>query len=474
MTASLPPWLEDFRARHDASVIDTHISWLLLAGALAWKIKKPISLPFLDYGSAARRHCCCEAELRLNRQFAPDLYLGLEAIGHSADGEEWAVRMRRFPEEQRLDHLCALGHLRLDQLSALADTLNRFHAATAVAGPDTVFGTPAQVLEQAIENFTELAALAPAHAERLGALEAWTRDEFARIRPTVAARKAAGRVRECHGDLHLGNLVLLDDRITPFDCIEFNDSLRWIDVASEIAFTYIDLLDHHRPDLAAWLLNEWLTVSGDFEAMKVLRFYAVYRAMVRAKVAALGGAAEGVDAYLRLAAEIAAPPPPRLTITFGVSGSGKTTASADLLLADASATTLRLRSDVERKRLFGLGPLDDSRSAISGNIYTPDSTLRTYSMLHDTAGMLLAAGWSVVVDAAFLRRDERTNFLALATAHGARMDILACSAPDYELRRRLLARHGDASEATVDVLDRQLRWMETLETDEQARVVGPV
>lgn len=472
MTAPLPPWLEDFRARHDATVIETHISWLLLAGALAWKIKKPISLPFLDYGNAARRRCCCEAELRLNRQFAPDLYLGTEAIGHSDDGEEWAVRMRRFPEAQRLDHVCAHGHLRLDQLSALATTLHRFHTRTAVAGPESPFGEPEQVFAQAIENFTELVELAPAHADRLAALEAWTRDEFARIRPTLAARKAAGRVRECHGDLHLGNLVLLDDRITPFDCIEFNDSLCWIDVASEIAFTYIDLLDHQRPDLATWLLNEWLTVSGDFEAMKVLRFYAVYRAMVRAKVAGLGGEREGVDAYLRLAGEIASPPPPRLTITFGVSGSGKTTASADLLLADASATTLRLRSDVERKRLFGLGPLDDSR-AVPGGIYTPDSTLRTYAMLHDTAGLLLSAGWSVVVDAAFLRRDERTRFLALASAHGAPMGILACSAPAGELRRRLLARHGDASEATVDVLDRQLRWMEPLDADEQARAVGP-
>ncbi|MCK6374744.1 MAG: AAA family ATPase [Zoogloea sp.] len=472
MTAPLPPWLEDFRARHDATVIETHISWLLLAGALAWKVKKPIRLPFLDYGSVERRRRCCEEELRLNRQFAPDLYLGLEVVGRSDGGEEWAVRMRRFPEEQRLDHVCAHRHLRLDQLSELAATLQRFHAGTAVAGPDCAFGEPEQVFAPAIENFTELAALAPDQAHRLAPLETWTRDEYARIRPTLAARKAAGRVRECHGDLHLGNLVLLDDRITPFDCIEFNDNLRWIDVASEIAFTYIDLLDHQRPDLATWLLNEWLTVSGDFEAMKVLRFYAVYRAMVRAKVAGLGGEREGVDAYLRLAGEIASPPPPRLTITFGVSGSGKTTASADLLLADASATTVRLRSDVERKRLFGLGPLDDSR-AVPGGIYTPDSTLRTYTMLHDTTALLLSAGWSVVVDAAFLRRDERTDFLALASAHGARMDILACSAPDSELRRRLMARHGDASEATVDVLDRQLRWMEALDADELARVIGP-
>jgi len=472
MTTPLPPWLEAFRARHDATVIETHISWLLLAGALTWKIKKPIGLPFLDYGSAEKRRRCCEAELRLNRRFAPDLYLGLEVVGTSDQGEEWAVQMRRFPEAQRLDHVCAHGQLRLAHLSGLAVTLHAFHREAPVAGPDSPFGEPGQVLAPALENFTELAALAPAQASRLAGLEAWTRAEFARIRPALAARKAAGRVRECHGDLHLGNLVLLDDRITPFDCIEFNPQLRWIDVASEIAFTYIDLLDHRRPDLAAWLLNEWLTLSGDFDAMQVLRFYAVYRAMVRAKVAGLGGASEGVEAYLRLAEEISSPPPLRLVIACGVSGSGKTTASADLLLADASATTVRLRSDVERKRLFGLGPLDDSR-VVPGGIYTPGSTLRTYTTLHDTARLLLGAGWSVVVDAAFLRRDERNRFLALANAHGASLDILACSAPDEELRRRLLARHGDASEATVDVLDRQLRWMEPLDADELVRVVGP-
>jgi aminoglycoside phosphotransferase family enzyme len=180
---------------------------------------------------------------------------------------------------------------RPEQLSQLARLVVAFHDAAAVAGPDTRFGEPAQVLAPALDNFAPLRARLPGQAPRLDALEAWTRAEFARIEPTLAARKAGGRIRECHGDLHLGNLVLLDGQVCPFDCIEFSDDLRWIDVASELAFTYMDLLDHRRPDLAAWLLDAWLRESGDFQAVPVLRFYSVYKALVRAKVAALGGAA---------------------------------------------------------------------------------------------------------------------------------------------------------------------------------------
>jgi aminoglycoside phosphotransferase family enzyme len=284
MPSILPDWLEDFRARLGAEVIETHISWLLLTGAFAWKLKKPITLPFLDYGTAARRRHFCHEELRLNRRFAPDLYLGVEAVG---DSGECAVKMRRFPESQRLDHVCARGELSPAHLSGLARVVVDFHAQAAVAGQETPFGEPEQVLAAALENFTELFTLLPAATPQLERLERWTRHEFARIRPALAARKAAGRVRECHGDLHLGNLVLLDGHVRPFDCIEFNDDFRWIDVASELAFTYVDLLDHNQPRLAAWLLNAWLTEAGDFEAVPVLRFYAVYKAMVRAKVAGI-------------------------------------------------------------------------------------------------------------------------------------------------------------------------------------------
>ena len=464
-TAPLPAWLEAFRRRLGAEVVETHISWLLLAGDTAWKLKKPLTLPFLDYGTPALRRHFCEEELRLNRRFAPGLYLGLDAVDGTG---EWAVRMRRFPESQRLDHVCARGELGPEQLSQLARVVVAFHDAAAVAGPGTRFGEPAQVLAPALDNFATLRARLPEQAPRLDTLEAWTRAEFARIEPALATRKAGGRIRECHGDLHLGNLVLLDGQVCPFDCIEFSDDLRWIDVASELAFTYMDLLDHRRPDLAAWLLDAWLRESGDFQAVPVLRFYSVYKALVRAKVAALGGTSAQATDYLTLAESIATPPPPRLTITFGLSGSGKSTQSGALLRSSPGATTLRLRSDVERKRLHGLAPLERSHSTPAGGIYTAEATRRTYALLHATAAMVLDAGWSVVVDAAFLKRHERDSFRALAAERGADFAILACSAPLDEMRHRLETRQHDASEATVEVLERQLDWVEPLATDETA------
>jgi aminoglycoside phosphotransferase family enzyme/predicted kinase len=464
-------------------LMQTHASWVLLADDFAWKIKKPVVLSFLDYGTAEKRRAACSAELRLNRRFAPQLYL--EVVDF--DGEP-AVKMRRFPEAARLDHVCQRGELRPAHLAALAATLARFHAAAAVAAADSRFGTPAAALAPALENIAELRTLTMAPpgatprglpAAELDALEDWTRKEHARLTPAFSARKASGCVRECHGDLHLGNLVLLGDEVVPFDCIEFNEDFRWIDVASEIAFLLVDLLDHGRPGLACWLLNAWLVECGDFDALRVLRFYMAYRALVRAKVAAIrtcqqedGQAADcpEVRDYLALAAAIAAPPPPSLTITHGLAGCGKTTAASARLLADPAASTIRLRSDVERKRLYGLAAHAASGSPLDGGIYTADAHVRTYARLAELAELALGAGWSVVVDAAFLRRDERDMFRALAARHDAAFAILAPQAPAAELARRIEARRGsgDASEATREVLERQLAWLEPLDADEPA------
>ena len=502
MSDALPPLiaglLDPRRYPHPAERVDlveTHASWLLLAGEFAYKIKKPITLPFLDYGTLQRRESCCRAELVLNRRFAPNLYLDVVPIG-GAPGQpqigalpalEWAVRMRRFDESGRLDHLAARGDLQPAHLSQLALTLCVFHAAAAAAGPETRFGAPDLVLAAARENFVELRQLLPLDAQaQVEQLARWTEAEFGRRRADFAARKAGARVREGHGDLHLGNLVLIDGRVTPFDCIEFNEDFRWNDTASELAFVWIDLLDHRRPGLAAWLLNAWLEAGGDFQALAVLRFYAVYRAMVRAKVAALRARQEDAKqglaeldsarGYLQLARGIAVPRPPTLVITCGLSGSGKTTASSARLLDPhdpAAGSLVRLRSDVERKRLFGLAPDDSSGSALDGGIYVAEATTRTYARLYALAREILVAGWPVIVDAAFLRRDERAVFRALAAGLGAKFGILATTAPVAELRRRLTARRGDASEAGVAVLEKQLARFQPLDEDEQACVIGP-
>ena len=502
MPDALPPLitalLDPLRYPHSAGrveLVETHASWLLLAGDFAYKIKKPVTLPFLDYGTLARREEFCRAELVLNRRLAPDLYLDVVPIGGTSAqpqfGElpaiEWAVRMRRFDESGRLDHMAARVELRPEHLAQLAATLCAFQQAAAIAAPDTRYGEPEQVLAAARENFVELRQLLPGSDQpRVGQLAEWTETEFARHTGDFAARKTGGFIREGHGDLHLGNLALIDGRVTPFDCIEFNEDFRWNDPASEIAFVWIDLLDHGQPGLAAWLPNAWLEAGGDFAALRVLRFYAVYRAVVRAKIAALRGRQEEPEAargeldaargYLDLAWRIAVPPAPTFVITCGLSGSGKTTASSARLLdttLESAGSTVRLRSDVERKRLFGLAPQDSSNSAPDAGIYTTEATTRTYARLLTLARDLLLDGWPVIVDAAFLKRAERDSFAALAAELGVGFKILATEAPPEELHRRLLTRRGDASEATVAILERQLTWFEPPGAEEHACVIRP-
>lgn len=326
------------------------------------------------------------------------------------------------------------------------------------------FGAPDTIRADALENFEELERLQPDAAKTLAALRRWTEEEFARRESDFSRRKARGRVREGHGDLHLGNLVLLDGRIVPFDGIEFNAGFRCIDVASEIAFTLLDLLDHGQPGLASWLLSEWLAWSGDFDALTVLRFYLVYRALVRAKVTALQDKAGECAGYLALAHRLTTPSAPTLTITCGPSGSGKTWASGRRLASADFLHTVRIRSDVERKRLFGLAPDEPS----GGTIYSPEATQRTYARLGELAEQALAAGWSVIVDAAFLKRAERDAFRALACRLGCLCELMVCTAPPEELEQRLIARRGDASEATPEVMRQQLEWLEAPGADEIA------
>lgn len=493
--AHLPPLIQALLApqRYPHAVqrvelVQTHISWVLLAGEFAYKIKKPVKLPFLDFSTLAQRERCCQDELRLNRRFAPDLYLDVVGLFNTPHDPQWrgegppieyAVKMRRFDERGRLDRLCARSELRPAHLSDLADTLVAFHARATPAPPGSHWGTASAVIAPARDNFTDLLRLLPDAdlAARLQDLQTWTEAQFKQLAPLMDARQQAGRVRECHGDLHLANLVLIDQQVRMFDCIEFNDELRWIDVASEIAFTYVDLLAHQQAGLANWFVNEVLSRSGDHEAAQVLRFYAVYRALVRAKVAAIrAGQTPPEDAshsearaYVALAERLVAPTPLRLVITHGLSGCGKTLASSALLQSDATASTLRLRSDVERKRLFGLAPAARSSSDPNAGIYTTDAGARTYARLKELAESWLQAGWSVVVDAAFLKRAERDAFRTLARDTGAAFAILAPQATPAQLRTRILARNAlghDASEATLEVLAQQMQAMEALAADE--------
>ena len=470
-------------------LLETHISWILLTGNYAYKLKKPVSLGFLDFSTLEARRTACEEELRLNRRTAPDLYLevvpvtGTETeprLGGTGRAIDYAVKMREFPQDALLDRVAARGGLRLELMDELAAEVAAFHAQVARAAAGSEFGSPGDVIGQARQNFDQLRSLGPDResAAALGRLAEWTEREFARRAPAFAARRDAGFVRECHGDLHLRNLLLLDGRIVPFDCIEFNPHFRWIDVMSEVAFLVMDLVDHGFAAHAARFLDAYLEGTGDYAGLGCLRFYLVYRAMVRAKVAWMRGhqlpagtpergRAEGeFGDYLRLAERFVALERRALVLMRGLSGSGKSAFSG--LLVEAIGA-IRVRSDVERRRLHGLAAAERTGAAVGGGIYGQDATRRTYARLAEIARIVLEAGFPAVVDATFLLRADRDALRALAREAGATFAIAACEAPEPVLRERIRARAragGDASEATLDVLARQIATAEPLVGEE--------
>ena len=485
--ARVAPWCKQVR------ILETHISWVLLTGRYAFKIKKPVNLGFLDFTSLAARRFYCEREVELNRRTAPGVYLGVVPIAGTAedprvegDGPpiEYAVKMREFPQEAllswRLDH----GALTAAEIDALAETVARFHAGAARVDAGAAFGSAAEVLALALENFTEIEPLLATSAERteLAALRAWTVSEHRAKRAAFDARRRDGFVRACHGDLHLGNIALVDGRVTPFDCIEFNEHLRWSDVMADVGFLVMDLEDRGRADLAARALNGYLEFGGDYAGLPVLRFYVVYRAAVRAKVARMR-AAQAADTavrdasladyrgYLALAARAGQPGPLAVVITHGPAASGKTTAAQQLVDAFGA---IRVRTDVERKRLHGLPPHARSGSALDAGLYTAPATEATYERVAALVRTVVDAGHVAVADGAFLRRGHRDRFRSLAASLGVPFMILDCVADEAVLHERIAVRRGagrDASEADAAVLARQLRSADPLSDDERATVI---
>lgn len=469
----------------EVEVVETHASWVFLTGEFAYKIKKPVNFGFLDFSTLDKRLHCCREELRLNRRLAPGLYLDVvpvagspPQVGGGGEPFEYAVQMRQFDRDCGFDRLAARGALTGRQMDATAERLAAFHAGTERADERSGFGTPEEVIGQVLENFRQIAPhleeQAPGSRMNFEAVERWSRAGCEACRDVFAARLSGGFVRECHGDLHLRNIIWWKDQVVPFDCIEFNPSLRWIDVMSELAFLLMDLDDHGLPGMATRLLNAYLEHSGDFGGLELLRLYQGYRAMVRAKVECLRltqldrvdqSTAKALEGYLELAAGYARPLRASLVITHGLSGSGKTTVAQRLLEA---TPLLRLRSDVERKRLFGLSPLETSDSSAGAGIYSSEATRRTYERLARLARPLLKQGWPVLVDATFLARADRDRFRALAEDCDVPFAIMHCEADPAVQRQRVADRRGDASEADLHILDRQLQRQEPLAEAEQA------
>ena len=482
--------------RHGGSValIETHISFVLVCGADAYKIKKALKTAFLDQSTLARRRRACEEELRLNRRLAVDLYLGIARITGALDAPEidgagaevdCAVHMRAFAQEGLWDRLAADQALLAPHVDELVRILARFHDGAAVAARSGLLGSPARVRAPMLETLDDLdhALDSAEDRSRLSELRAFEAAAFSRLRRAMARRLVRGRVRECHGDLHLGNVTSIRGHAVVFDGIEFNDDLRWIDVMNEVAFMAMDLHAHGLPALAHRFVNGYLEASGDYDGLRLLPYYIVYRALVRAKVALLRAAQAASEAapqraaarrYVALALRFSRPvsgaAAPALLITHGYSGSGKSTLTLSLVEALGA---IRMRADVERKRCADLSPLDRSGATPGSTLYLPAMTASTYARLRRHAALALRAGFPVILDATFLSRTQRSAARRLADRCGCRFVILDFDVEADLLRQRVRQRAasgGDPSDADESVLAQQMRSAQPLQADELAAV----
>ncbi|MGZ8215242.1 MAG: bifunctional aminoglycoside phosphotransferase/ATP-binding protein [Methylosarcina sp.] len=473
-------------------LVETHISWVLLTGQFAYKIKKPVNFGFLDFSSLEKRHYFCQEELRLNRRFAEDLYLDVVPItgtpdcpemGGDGQAIEYAVKMRQFPSGFILTELAKAGKLSEDNIDQIPAMLAEFHAKIARAGEDSPYGDSENIKKWFDENFDHISPRLADDQQlaQIRAIQNWGLKTWRNLTGLMRQRKLHGYVRECHGDLHLGNMTLFRGKITLFDCIEFNPMLRWIDVISEVAFLLVDLSHAGCDTLGYRFLNRYLNATGDYSGLRLLRYYLVYRALVRAKVALLRldqqqtqagipKSAHEYSEYVNLAEHFTNLPPPLLILTHGYSGSGKSTIASQLA---EKMGAIQLRSDIERKRLYGYAAMEPSGSGLDNGLYSAEAGQKTYRKLAELAKDVIAGGFPTLVDAAFLKSEQRRLFREVATECAARFVIIDFQASPEALRQRILFRQQqkmDPSEATIDVLKQQLETAEAL-SDEEADIV---
>jgi aminoglycoside phosphotransferase family enzyme/predicted kinase len=453
--------------------ITTHAAIIFLVGDRAYKMKRPVRYSFLDFSTGAKRRRALEAELRLNRRTSPMLYHRLVAVTRTADGGyalegdgpavEWLLEMERFEQAALLDRIAARGALDAATIDALAEAIAGFHEQAEVRKERGGYPGMREVIDG---NAADLAGLAEGVFERAAVAELDRRSaaELEERREALEQRCAAGKVRHCHGDLHLGNIVMWDRRPVLFDCLEFDEDLATIDTFYDLAFLLMDLCHRQLGPLAQRLLNGYLDATWDDAGTALLPLFLSCRAAIRAKVegftAALAeDAAERADliaaarAYLDLAAGFLAPQPPRLIAIGGVSGTGKTTLARWLAPAlGAAPGAVLLRSDVTRKKLCGVASSD----RLGPEAYDERVSRQVYASLMTRAAGLLAAGRAVIVDAVMLDPADRARVEQVAREEGVRFDGLWLTAPANTLAERVAARRGDASDATQAVVREQL------------------
>lgn len=468
-------FLGDPRSHGGAAVerVDTHAAMVFLAGDRAYKLKRAVRYPYLDFSSVERRRAACMAELALNRRTAPSLYLGVEPVvrrgGGLALGDgvpedqtvDWVIVMRRFPADALLERMAERGALTDDLMRALADAVATFHQTAERRTDDGGAAAMRAVVDGNLWELRESPALFP--LDRVDRLAARSAAALERLAPLMEERRANGFVRHGHGDLHLRNIVLLDGRPTLFDGIEFDESLAVVDIAYDLAFLLMDLEQRGLRTHANTVLNRWLDATGDLDGLALLPLFLSMRAAVRAKVAAAAahlradnGSTAGLErdavGYLDFAIRALDPAPPRLVAVGGLSGTGKTRLALGLApWIGPMPGAVVLRSDVLRKRLFGAADTD----RLPAEAYDSAVTRRVYALLVDQARRVLAAGHAVVVDAVHARPEERAAIAAVARDSRVRFDGVWLDAPLDTRVARVASRRGDASDATAEVAKHQ-------------------
>ncbi len=473
-------------------LIETHISWVILTGEYCYKIKKPMNFGFLDFTTLEQRHTYCDKELELNQKLAPEIYLEVLPISGSEEnprlGEkdsviEYAIKMREFSQNCLFDALLRQNQLHSAQMIDLAHELANFHESTSSDSPE-YFGTPQQIFDPVEENFMQIGEMIkePEDIQLMETVKNWSYETHKNLTPVFQKRRNTGFVKACHGDVHLGNITLYKDKPVIFDCIEFNESFRYTDTMADLGFLLMDLEEKNQSKFASIVLNTYMIHTGDYEGVKVLPFYCVYRAVVRAKIALFEyhqqtdpkEAQLRLDIYrkfMKLAQKFAKRKSPMLLLTHGFSGSGKSTL-AKLLVENANF--LQLRSDVERKRMQGIAVNASSHSGLYQDLYSETQTQKTYEYLLTLTKISLHTGFDTIVDATFQKQSQRKAFMEFAKKNNIPFCILHCEASMEKLLDWIQTRsdNTEISEANREVLLAQQDKFEPLTAEEISHCIS--
>lgn len=481
------------------TTIETHISVVFLTGPYAYKLKKNVNFGFLDFSSLAKRKQFCELEVTLNRRYAPQLYIDVVAVYIDKDSQvtldpeqansdpiDYLVKMNQFDPNQVLGRYLQNESLNTQQVETLALQIADFHQQAEPVALDSLLGEPKTILQPMLDNFPTLyQSLDSVHHQRLDQLHHWTLTQFNLLTPLITQRRQQGYVRACHGDLHIDNITLIDHTPVLFDGIEFNEEFRWIDVISDLAFLLIDLDYRQKPQLHRRILSLYLSRTNDLKGLKLLPFYQVYRALVRAKITVLRAnqlSAKSFDHallmdkslnYINLAEQYIRPLlQPKLVLLQGVSGSGKSHLADHLLsLMDA----VIISSDRTRKQLYGISALHRVKEVEKSALYSPEMNKKTYETMLERAERLLGLGRSVIVDATFLKRVHRQSFATLARkiqCHNYLIYIQATPEIAAQAIRNRETLNDNPSDAGIEIMQQQSRVLDEPSSEETPLILN--